>query len=268
MRDQDIQRERWATFRKALGLVDSESEDFGHGGLAARAQDPGVRLLILPSDPNSNFVKFDSAFWEWWGEERENPFAGAYRTSWGPETTPTIGAAVTFSRRGDSKWERWNYFLALHRNGALEAALGDLGAHSWIEHDEEQRAFWLIETVGRAWVMFSLYAEVIERFQPSGPWEVSIALVNTGNAQLGNVATGWRDIQEWRGRGAPRCPERNILIRQEIETWPDKSGQQELAFFFGEQIENSWGSTDRRFLIGPNREGAGTFDVSRYRGSG
>jgi hypothetical protein len=264
--DLDIQRERWTAFRKPLGLVDIESENFGRGGLADRVLDPGVRLLILPADPSDMIVRFDSALWEWWNEEREGPFE-AYQTSWGVETTPTVEAAVTFSRTGDSKWDGWNHFLALHRNGALEAALGGLAANSWAEHDQEQRAFSLVEIVGRAWVMFALYASVIERFKASGPWEVSVALVNTQNAQLGNVATGWRDIDDWRQR-APRCPERNIMIHREFTSWPDESGQQALAFFVGEQIEDAWGSTDRRFLIAPGREGEGKFDASRYRGSG
>jgi hypothetical protein len=264
----DDQRNRWIAHREVLGLVDSRLDSFGRGGLAARTPDPGVRLLILPSDPQKDLVGFNSSFWEWWMQERDNPFPGAPRTIWGTESTPTVDAAVTLSRYSDSKWEGWEYFLALHRSGALEVVLGPLGARSWSKDEQDFRAFWLSEIVGRAWAMFSFYSEVLERYNITGPFEVTAALVNTLHAQLGNVATGWRDLDNWWPTSSPLCPEPNVLIRREVEQWP--SGHEDvqgLAFSIGERVEDAWGSKDRRFLIAPKREGEGTFDPSRYRGS-
>jgi hypothetical protein len=235
--------------------------------LAQFVSDPAVRLLILPADPTTFIVRFDRDFWSWWGEDRQNPFLGAQRTIWGTQSTPTADAAVTFNRRGDTKWE-WESFLALHRHGGLEAVLGEYGARSWKEDEASERAFWLTEIVGRSWVALELYAEVVDRFELIGPWEITLAMVNTRNAQLGNLATGWKDIGDWWPSERPRCPEPNLLLRREIDSWPDNSGRQDLAFSLGEQIEDSWGMSNRRFLINPDREGGGSFDPSRYTGAG
>ena len=264
----DIHRQRWTKKRDELGLVNSDSKEFGLSGLARRVADPGVRLLILPPDPGASILDFDAPFWEWWTQERENPFEGAPRTRWGTQTTPTLDAAATFDAGGDSKWERWASFIALHRSSALETVWGRSGASTWTSKDgKEQRAFWLTEIVGRLWVALDLYAEVIERLSSIGPWEVSVALIGTNEAQLGNVATGWKEIDGWWPGESPRCPETNVLIRHEVSSWPDADGRQRLAFRIGAQIEDTWGVTDRRFLVHPKHEGAGAFDPSRYRGS-
>lgn len=268
LEETEILRGRWNEFREPLRLTDPASEGFGTGGLAQFVTDPGVRLLVVPPDPAASLVHLDSGFWTWWSEERQNPFLGAQRTIWGTQTTPTSDAAVTFNRRGDAKWD-WESFLALHRNAALEVVLGGYGVRSWTaETDVSERAFWLTEIVGRTWVALELYAEVIERFEVEGPWELTLAMLNTLNAQLGNVATGWRDIDGRWPSERPRCPEPNVFLRREIEIWPDAPGRQDLAFALGSQIEDSWGMTSRRFLIHPDHEGAGSFDPTRYRGAG
>lgn len=265
--DIDVIRERWTRFRASLGLVNTELEDFGRGGLASRVKDPAARVLVLPSDPALDVLDFNPVFWEWWAQERQNPFEGTPPTSWGRESTPTSGAAVTFERSGDSKWDEWAYFLALHRNGGLEAVLGALGAQSWGQDDKAQRVFWLTEIVGRLWAALDFYRDVIEKSELQGPWEVSVALLQTRDAQLGNVATGWKDFDGWWHGSSPRCPDSNLLIRHELEGWPDDEGVQELAFQIGGQVEDAWGITDRRFLIHADHDGAGSFDVSRYRPS-
>jgi hypothetical protein len=167
---------------------------------------------------------------------------------------------------GDGRWD-WRHFLALHRSGALEFVLGSLGVAEWEARNEgrQDRGFMLVTIVGRVWVALERYAEIVERYRPSNPWELSLALTRTDGALLGNVAAGWKDFDAWRFGDAPRCAESNLLIRQEVYEWPDETGRKQLAFEIGSVIEDAWGIKDRRFLAGEKHDGAGEFDVSRYQ---
>jgi hypothetical protein len=119
--------------------------------------------------------------------------------------------------------------------------------------------------VGRVWTALSLYADVLERLNPEGPWELSLALRGTANGLLGNVATGWKDFDGWWPDGAPTCPEPHLFIRREVEVWPDAEDTRALAYSFGDALENAWGMRQRRFLIHENHQGAGGFDPNVYR---
>lgn len=246
-------------------MTDPAAEDFGSGGIARFVEDPGVRLLILPSDPEASIVTFGGAFWRWWQEERSNPFEGATPTIWGNQFTPTVGAAVIYERNGQGRWN-WSHYLALHRSGALEFVLGSLGVSEWQARSEErqERGFMLVTIVGRLWVTLERNVEVVTRFGLAGPWELTLALTRTEGAMLGNVAAGWKDLNGWWPGEAPRCPEPGLLVRREIDEWPDPDGRKRLAFEIGSVIEDAWGVKDRRFLAGEKQEGAGEFDVSRY----
>ena len=259
-------RARWRRAREAIDLTDPRSDKFGRGGLAAHVEDVGVRFLVLPSDPERSVASFETDFWEWWMEDRPNPFEGAAATDWGIQSTPTAHAAVRYNQRS-GKWN-WGSYLALHRHGGLEFGLGEEGAAEWggRQENEVHRVFFLTTIVGRVWVAMSLYADVLARFgDVEGPWEVTLGLLRTKDALLGNVAAGWKDIGDWWPGEPPRCPDPNLLFRAEIDSWPDKDGQREQAFQFGGMIEDAWGVKDRRWLISPQHPDGGTFDVSRYR---
>jgi hypothetical protein len=263
--ERDLQRQRWALTRGPMGLNEPTAEDFGTGGLARFVDDPGVRFLVLPGDPQASLVVFDGPFWEWWEEKRGNPFDGAAPTNWGNRSIPTLDAAALYEPGGDGRWD-WHHFLALHRSGALEFVLGSLGVAEWEAGNEgrQDRGFMLVTIVGRVWVALERYAEIVERYRPSGPWELSLGLTRTDGALLGNVAAGWKDFDAWRFGDAPRCAEPNVFIRREVDEWPDADGRKKLAFEIGSMVEDSWGIKDRRFLVGEKHDGAGEFDVSRY----
>jgi hypothetical protein len=264
--ERDFQRQRWALTRGAMGLDDPTAEDFGRDGLARFVEDPGARFLILPGDPQASLVAFDARFWGWWEEKRGNPFDGAAPTNWGNRSIPTADAAALYEPGGNGRWD-WRHFLAVHRSGALEFVLGSLGVAEWQARNEERqdRGFMLVTIVGRVWVALERYAEIIERYGPSSPWELSLALIRTDGALLGNVAAGWKDFDAWRFGDAPRCAESNSLVRREIYEWPDEKGRKQLAFEIGSAIEDAWGIKDRRFVAGEKHDGAGEFDASRYQ---
>ncbi|MGH8936131.1 MAG: hypothetical protein ACRDXD_07705 [Acidimicrobiia bacterium] len=264
----ELIRNRWRRTRKALHLTDPSAEDFGTGGLVALAPEVCVRLLVLPGDPEGiPLPEFDTTFWEWWCRERPNPFQGTRPTDWGSQRKPTVDAAVRYRPHDSEPW-RWDTYLALHRNGAMEFGLGEEGSARWAHRagEGERRAFFLVSIVGRVWVAIALYGEVLTQYEIQGPWEVSLALRQTRDALLGNVAAGWKDFQDWFPRDAPTCPHPNLLVRREVGAWPTGDGARDLAFALGATVEDAWGITDRRFLIRPDQPGGGEFDVSRYGG--
>lgn len=263
----ELVRARWRRAREIIGLTDPRSDDFAQGGLAAHVEDVGIRFILLPADPEGVPIPFEEDFWEWWMQDRPNPFEGAGVTDWGRQSIPTAHAAVRYNRR-NGKWN-WSDYLALHRHGGLEFGLGRVGAADWggRQEGEAHRGFFLTTIVGRVWVSLSFYADVLARFGAlEAPWEATLALVRTEGALLGNVATGWKDFDGWwAGDNPPRCPDPNLLFRVEIDDWPDEDGQRDIAFRLGGMIEDAWGVTNRRWLIHPEHPEAGTFDVSRYR---
>jgi hypothetical protein len=79
----DRYRKRWRRVRRRLRLVDPLAEDFGTGGVARHAPDVHVRFVILASEPEVGAVDCDEPFWEWWMQDRPNPFEGAARNPLG-----------------------------------------------------------------------------------------------------------------------------------------------------------------------------------------
>jgi hypothetical protein len=259
-------RARWRTTRASLRLVDPNDAEFGSGGLARNSEDLKVRFLILPFDPETTTVEaFDKEFWEWWMQDRADPFEGAPRTNWGPLRSPSLTAAARYNRRVADPW-RWDKYLALHRNGALEFGLGSEGSTKYPNRVGEgyKRAFFLITIVGRLWAALALYSEVISRYSIQGPFEVVLAMSETEGSLLGNVAAGWMDLGNWMGETPPICPEPNILIRREVEDWPKAAETRDLAFWFGTVVDETWGVIGRRFLADHRQHNAGEFDTSRY----
>jgi hypothetical protein len=262
----DAIRRRWRKARAPLRLTDVTGEDFSTGGLVRFSAGTRTRFLILPADPQKLAVAdFDAAFWQWWVQNRPNPFEGANPTSWGLQDTPTHGAAVRFDQV-NGKWD-WDLYLALHRNGALEFGLGRRGSRPLRNREGERsrHGFFLSTIVGRIWVATVLYAEVIARFGIEGPWEASLALRETQNSLLGDTAPGWQDFESWNGMDEPPlCQEPNVLISREVESWPEEDDAKGFAFWFGAALDDAWGVQQRRFVsrIEPN---VGEYDPSRYR---
>jgi hypothetical protein len=238
--DIDKVRARWRRWRAPQRLVDAEASDFGVGGLARLIPDRTSRLLILPGDPEKHVVDLDDALWTWWGSDFEDPPTGA-QTGWGHTKLPTVAAAVFGDGYGDSDWSR---YIALHRNAGVEVGLGRDGSFP----RDEQRLFLLTPIVARCWAAFVRYSEVVERFGLEEPFEVSLALCATKNAYLAGFAEGWADPGSIEYMTRP-CPEEHLLLQRELNAWPaDSQEAMALAFSLGAQIEDAWGTSQRRFL--------------------
>lgn len=257
-------RARWRRYRRRLRLLDPEAADFASGGLAKLAPEVAVRLLIVPADPEEVRVDFDTRLWEWLKAEHQSPFGGP-ATDWGRETKPTSEAAVRFEVYTDDKW-RWGRYLAVHRHGGLECGMGEEVVGLWEAREESPRVrvFRLVPIVGRLWCVLSLYSEVQEAYGLAGPWELTLAIRETGGSVLGNLGAGWEEPSDAIALAPPVCPEDNVLVLREIEAWPDDEACRDLAFSLGSVIEDAWGVEQRRFLarIG---DASGSFDTSRYR---
>lgn len=262
----ELHRTRWRRAREDLDLVDPTADGFGTGGLARHAPDAHVRFLVLPREPERTNLELDEDMWSWWMEDRPNPFEGAIPTRWGTYRMPHATGAVRTDRWDDDRW-KWETYIAMLRSGGLEFGLGRVGSTSWRRSAEgdEVRVFFVTTIVGRIWVALSLYAELQQRFSIQGPWEVTVALRDSLNGVLGNVAAGWEEPERAFPReDLPRCPEPNVLVRREVASWEDDDAPRSLAFELGANIEDAFGFEGRRYLarIGPD---LGRFDVSRYR---
>jgi hypothetical protein len=232
-------RERWVTARAREGLVDTSAADFAGGGLARLLPDRSPRLLILPVDPERHLVEFDEDFWAWWMSDEDDPATGR-QTSWGSRKRPSAFTAVIGVDHGQGKWSR---YIALHHSGALELGFGRDGAFE----REDRRFFFLSPIVARSWSALSRYARVIERFSLEPPYEVTLALPSTEGALLAGFAEGWAEPGSFEYTTDPG-PEGSVLIRRELDAWPDGPGVKDVSFSLGAQIEDTWGVPQRRFL--------------------
>lgn len=250
----ELYRKRWRRARSKFRLTNPDADDFGTGGLAKFVAVPSVRFLILPTDPENEFIEFDEEFWTWWLETRTDPVPGR-RAEWGHNLRPTAHAAL---RTGYPENGNWAHHLALFRHGGLEVELGSTGYREW----NGKKVFFLIWTVGRLWAAMDLYRSVIDRFGLRGPWEASLAMRQTGGSFLGNFGEGWAEPHSHEYEARP-CAESHVFMRREIDAWPTGDGVRELAFSFGARMEDAWGVRQRRFLA-HRGDLAGQFDSRRY----
>jgi hypothetical protein len=121
----DRQRARWRRARERLRLVDPDELGFASRGLVRRVEQPGVRLLILPEDPERWLIDFDDEFWAWWRGDQPDPSSNQ-PARWGGYFQATSDAAVRSSLIYPNT--PWRDYIALHRCGALEVELGAFGA--------------------------------------------------------------------------------------------------------------------------------------------
>ncbi|MCH8816058.1 MAG: hypothetical protein IH957_13400 [Chloroflexi bacterium] len=217
-----------------------------------------ARLLVLPGDPELHCIEFDQPFWDLWGVDLIDPHTKRSST-FGNQTAVSAGAAYWYKGYGE-EWERYS---AITHAGAFEVCLG---WDAFFESNDPQHhgadVFCLVTIVGRTALGLAHYGKIRERFDLKGPWELSLALRGTYGSLLGDFGQGWTDVSN------PRYPVRknvdaNVLLRREIQHWPDGDGIRQLAYELGDQIENAWGSVDHRY-VAIDGDHTGRFDVAKY----
>ena len=232
--DRDRQRRRWVGARRLDRLDPQVAEGFARGGLGVHVEALGLRIRFLPTDPLATPVRLDGDAEEWLSKARQPPYGGR-EPELGRLKRATSSALVRYDQHRDD--QGWTRFLALHRDGSL-----DFGGSSIAEF-RSGRFVRLRPLVGLVWHLASMEVEAVEHWSIEGPFEVSVALAGVEGAGLGGFAEGWKDVSDilW---DAPTCVESNVLLRFEIDVLDPEA----LAMEVGERVENTFGSTHRRFL--------------------
>ena len=251
----------WAAYRARLGLDDPLRSDFGVvGGISGLEPNPVLRLLILPRDPDLDVADFDSEFWRWWASEYPDPATGS-ETRWGATQQPGSRMALRGTKSGDNSWFR---YVALHR--CLGVEMGLVKDATYFLPNHKAHVLRLVPAVARIWSALELLTRVIERFEipeAFAPAELTVAITKARGAFIGHFAKGWAEPGQ--GFMPGPCTETALLFRHEISTpWPNPDGRRELAFRVGAWLEDSFGSTARRWIRTPAPEPA-TLDSDAAR---
>lgn len=243
--DTKLIRARWRRALDRHGLDNVQRSDFGGVGLATRLESRTVQTVLLPADPEQDAVSFDEEFWEWFHAEQDTTVEGR-GVRFGYQKRPTAQAAVVFDDRGrDGAWRR---FLGIHRSGAVELGLGTSGAREYQDDQGETvRIFALASIVTYTWAMLKVTMELHGRVGLPAPWQLTVGLVSTKGAFLGNVADGWAEPGSW-NNSVGGCADENLLWHIEFDQVPDQGFEQNLAFEIGDRIEDAWGVAHRRYL--------------------
>jgi hypothetical protein len=243
--DAELIRARWRRTLDRHGLDDVRRSDFGGVGLATRLESPTVQALLLPADPEQDALSFDEEFWEWFQGEQDTTVDGR-GVRFGYQKRPTAHAAVFVDDHGrDGAWRR---FLGIHRSGAVEMGLGSSGGREYQDDQGETvRIFALTSIVAYTWAMLNITIELQGRVDLPTPWQLTLGLISTKGALLGNVAEGWAEPGSW-NNSVGGCADENLLWHFELDQIPNQDLQQDLAFAIGDRIEDAWGVTQRRYL--------------------
>lgn len=130
--------------------------------------------MVLPNDPEGNAVPLDQEALAWLKEPRPAPYGGR-NLSWGSSERGASSAIVLYDQyRHDAGWAR---YMALHRHGGIEAGAGHL-----THQVQNVRIFALRPIVGLAWAVVALQSEVAGHWKVQAPYELTIAIRNTGRA--------------------------------------------------------------------------------------
>lgn len=95
---------------------------------------------------------------------------------------------------------------------------------------------------------------MVERYPVTGPFRAIVAIADTAGAVLGAVGAGWAEPTSgvWY---APVAIESRMLLVEDMETWPDEKGSEELALRFGARVDLAFGGPGTRHL---DRDGSET----------
>jgi hypothetical protein len=252
--DLDAARARWRTKANLGGLPDPDGVGpIEWRGLARRFSELSTRITVFPADPFRSDLEFNADVWEWWEEEREAPFGGPMRWN---RSLPTADAAVRIDGYGDD----WKACLALHRHGGIELLSND-----FYTSRHGGRTLRLVRTVALLWIALDAQRWALGHLEVDGPWQVLVALHNTYEALLGDVAEGWLEPHDFMAHDPPRCADPNLIHVRELDRYPTEPDEvRDLALDLGGRIEDAWGMKERRFIarVGPAE---GKFDAKGWQ---
>jgi len=95
--------------------------------------------------------------------------------------------------------------------------------------------------------MLNVAIELHGRVGLPAPWQLTVGLIATKDALLGNVGEGWAEPGSW-NNSVGGCADENLLWHIELDQVPDEDLRQGLAFAIGDRIEDAWGVSQRRYL--------------------
>lgn len=242
--DQELRRDRWRRTLAEQHLDSVVRPDFAQGGLSNRLERATFRALLLPADPETCAIEFDSEFWEWF-EARTSIDIGGYPYRLGSQTGASAQAATVFDLW--SRNEKWKRYAAVHSSGAVELSLGE-GARWDYRRDERELAFYnLTSMVAGVWALLELGAAVFDQFSIQGPALLVQACSDTSGTQLANFGEGWREPTDW-GSNDESCVDTHVLWTNELADLGDAETRKAVAFRMGDRLENAWGTKHRRYL--------------------
>jgi hypothetical protein len=236
----ELQRLRWARWNDHLSLGDRLVESSGRSPSVIDSN-VSCRMLVSPSDIDTDLIRFDKDFWNWWEAERRDPVTGAV-ADWGRVGTPTAEAAIRTPTMPQRDPDR---YLALYRNGALEIGLLRDGTY---ESREGIKIFRMNMILGRYWGGLELYRDVIERYELPGPFQIRVALLGTKDAQLGGFAEGWAEPFDFMSPDFAGCPEEHLLYTSYLDAWPSSDELSGFVISLGGWLDDAWCIKERRCI--------------------
>jgi hypothetical protein len=242
--ERELVRARWRRALAAHALDHADRVDFAQAGLARRLRSVTTQLLLLPADPELATVDLDTKLSEWLAGHQVVLIDDiGVRMASSPNIRRTPHAVAL----ADGHEATWRSYLAVHRSGALELGMGDVGGwESRNNHNDPVRVISLAPVVARTWAMLSLAAELAVRHSLVGPFQLTVG-IRSHEARLGMLAEGWAEPDSFENR-VGTCPEQTLLWHLELDELPDLGEAQAVAYAVGDRVEDAWGVAQRRYL--------------------
>lgn len=242
--ERELLRARWHRALEAHALDRADRADFAEAALARRLRTVTTQVLLLPADPESATVDLDAELSEWLtGHQVVSIDDIGVRISASPSIRRTAHAIAL----ADGHEATWRSYLAVHRSGALEIGMGDIGGWERRNNrDEPARVISLAPVVARTWAMLTLAADLAARRSIVSPFQLTVG-IRSHEAQLAMLAEGWAEPDSFENN-VGMCPEPALLWHIELDELPDPGEAQAVAYAVGDRIEDAWGVAQRRYL--------------------
>jgi hypothetical protein len=258
------QHDVWLDERKRRHLQPG-SEQFSASGLMERLDEPVVHVAVLPGEPRACPVEFmDTAL-----DTRVLPerFEGqtAHGVSLLDGTARSSTALMRYASSGD---QRWRAYVALRRDGGIEAGFGATARYQYGENSRWAGvfAYRLYVIVHLVRVVIDTQAGLIRDLAADGapielaPYELCVALPGAGGAILASFADGWQEPDH--SFSTQTCLERDPLVRVQLDEWPDTAERREaLLIRVADRVCDTFGANQRLYCP-PSGSDAGELSPS------